>query len=169
MGIRRLLVKKPARKPLIVAWMCLAVILAALFFRFVLVSEEKRIELTVKDAIRAVWEEDAQGCMEHIALTEWDTSAATREELEAVIQEGFDTFDNIRVLYDELTAEVLGEEATVRMKVKVTARYDEQVILLLGTITEGREIELGMVKAGRKWLISSISGVEIPVDVLEEF
>jgi hypothetical protein len=148
---------------------CILVILAVLLFKFVFVSEERRIEMTLQEAVQAVREEDLSGCMEHIAGAEWDASQVSRQELEMVIQEGFDTFDNIRIIYDELRIELGTGKARVKIKVKVIARYDEQVMLLLGTLTEGREIDLGMVKEGKKWSISSVSGVDIPAEVLEEF
>jgi hypothetical protein len=64
---------------------------------------------------------------------------------------------------------VEGDRATVSVKVKVIAKYDDQVMILLGTLTEGREVELDMVKEGKAWLISSIRGVDIPTEILEEF
>lgn len=162
------LVKRRARKPVVVGIVCILVILIAILFKFVLISEERRIELTLRGAIEAVRNEDLAGCMDHIASSGWDTPHVTREELEYIIQEGFDSFDNIRVLYDEFSVAVEGDRAIVSVKVKVIAKYDDQVMILLGTLTEGREVELDMLKEGKSWLISSIRGVDIPTEILEE-
>jgi hypothetical protein len=162
-------VRRLSIRGVVAGGVCFLALLIALLFRFVVVSEERKIEMTLKHAVKAVRDEDLGGCMKHIALAEWDTTQVKGDQLEAVIQEGFDTFDNIRVLYEEVRTEVEGKRGVVRMKVKVIASYDDQLMLLLGTLTEGKEIELGMVKEGRRWLISSLSGVDIPVDVLEEF
>jgi len=160
--------KISSKAVIVVASTALLIVILALLFRFVFVSDERRIELTLKQAIEDVREERADACMSHIAVSEWDSTQATREELREIIEQGFGTFDNIRVLYDEFQATVNGSQATARVKIKVLAKYDDQVMLLVGSLTEGREIGLGLVKEGKKWLISSISGVEISREPLEE-
>lgn len=156
---------KPA---MIMGSVCLLIIVIALLFRFVFVSAERRIEMTLKSAIKDVRNEMVDGCMSHIAVTKWDSTLVTREQLRLILEEGFDKFDNIRVLYDSFEVNVHGRKAVASFKAKVIAKYDDQVMLLLGTLTEGREIKLRFIKEGRKWRIYSISGIDIPTDVLDE-
>jgi hypothetical protein len=147
---------------------CLLLILVAVLVKFVFVSEAERIERTLKQAIEDVRNERVDECMSHISVSRWDSTQASREDLRALIEEGFAQFDRIKVIYDDYSASVTGKEATVTVKVKVVARYDDQLVLLLGTLTEGRRLELGFVKEGKRWLVSSIRGVEIPTEVFEE-
>jgi hypothetical protein len=144
-------------------------VILILLFKFVFISEEKRIEATLKKAVDAVRNEDVDACMEVVAISRWDSVEMKTGDVRQILEEGFSAFDNIRVLYDDFEALVEGEEATARFKAKVIARYDDQVVLLLGTLTEGTEIELGLVKEGNRWLIHSLKGVEIPLELLEEF
>ncbi len=152
----------------LVACAFILLLLAAVLTRFVFVSEEKRIERTLKQAIEDVRNERVGECMNHISVSRWDSTQASRQDLRIVMEEGFAQFDNIKVIYDDYSASVNGNEATVTVKVKVLARYDDQLMLLLGTLTEGRKLELGFVKEGKRWLIFSVTGVEIPTEVFEE-
>ncbi|MFQ5904974.1 MAG: hypothetical protein ACE5JA_00205 [bacterium] len=153
---------------MVVASTAIVVAVVALLLRFVFVSDQRRIEMTLKKAIEDVREERVDECMSHIAISRWDSTQATGEELRQIIEQGFAIFDNIRVLYDDFHASVKGNQASATVKIKVLAKYDDQVMLLVGSLTEGREIRLGLVKEGKKWLISSIGGVEISHELLEE-
>lgn len=157
---------KPA---MVVGSVCLLIIVVALLFRFVFVSAERRIEMTLKSAIKDVRNETVDECMGHIAVTEWDSTLVTREQLRVLLEEGFDRFDNIRVLYDSFEVNVHDKKAVASFKAKVIAKYEDQVMLLLGTLTEGKEIKLRFIIEDKKWRIYSISGVDIPTDVFDEF
>jgi len=156
------------RPVMVVAGVCLLIVIVALLFRFVFVSAERRIEMTLKRAIEDIRNEKVHECMSHIAVAEWDSTMVTREQLRGLLEGGFDKFDNIRVLYDSFAVNVQGKRAAATFKAKVIAKYEDQVILLLGTLTEGREIKLGFAKEGKKWRIHSISGIDIPTDVFDE-
>ena len=156
---------KPA---MVVASVCLLIIVIALLFRFVFVSAERRIEMTLKSVIKDVRNEKVDECMSHIAMAEWDSTLVTREQLRELLEGGFDKFDNMRVLYDSFEVNVHDKRAVASFKAKVIVKYEDQVMLLLGTLTEGREIKLGFVIEDKKWRIYSISGVDIPTDVFDE-
>jgi hypothetical protein len=153
---------KSLRTVIVIASFCALVVIVALLVRFVFVSNERRIEMTLKRAIEAVRVENIDDCMACISVSAWDSTAVTRSQIKTLMKEGFAEFDNIRVLYDSFKADVKGKTAVVTIKVKVLAKYNDQVVLLVGTLSEGKEITLGFTKEGKKWRISSVSGIDIP-------